>query len=397
VKNKSINQHAEKIMHHHFAGSLAAVFLTALAGVFLLAGCATTPDLTIGSITSEPFGTTKDGEAVELYTLKVPSGMEVKIATYGGIITSIKVPDRHGKFGDVVLGFDNLPDYIAKSPFFGALVGRYGNRIAKGEFTLDGVKHQLAINNGVNSLHGGLKGFDKKVWHAAPRDTVLGPVLELTYLSKDGEEGYPGNLKVAATYSLTKDNTLRLTYTATTDKDTVVNLTQHSYFNLAGKGDVLNQVAYIPADSFTPVDKTLIPTGEIKSVAGTPFDFRQQMPIGRHINDHDEQIKFGNGYDHNFVINKPPGQLGLVGMVTDPSTGRVLEVYSTEPGVQFYTGNFLNGSITGKGGEVYNFRGAFCLEPQHFPNTPNQPEFPSAELKPGELYKNIIEYRFSVE
>jgi len=307
------------------------------------------------------------------------------------------VPDKDGNFGDIVLGYDKLDDYVKNNPFFGALVGRYGNRIAKGKFTLDGREYTLALNNAPNNLHGGPIGFDKKVWKATTLLTADGPAIQLNYLSKDGEEGFPGNLSVTATYTLTADNGLRLDYTATTDKATLCNLTQHSYFNLAGKGDVLNELVYINADKFTPVDKTLIPNGELKPVEGTPFDFRKSTAVGARINADDEQIKFGSGYDHNWVINKPLGKLGLAARVTDPTTGRVMEVLSTEPGVQFYTGNFLDGSITGKGGQVYQRRSGLCFEPQHYPDSPNHPQFPSAELKPGQTYQNTIIYRFSVQ
>jgi aldose 1-epimerase len=381
-------------MMHHPTGSLIFMFLAAIAGFLAFAGCAM-PALAAGQITSAPFGKTGDGTPVEIYTLR-NGKMEARICTYGGIVVSLNAPDRDGHTGDVVLGFDNLDHYIQFSPFFGSIIGRYGNRIAKGKFTLDGVEYHLEINNAPNSLHGGNKGFDKVVWKASPKETADGPALELSYLSPDGEEGYPGNLKVKATYTLTKDS-LRLDFEATTDKDTIINLTQHTYFNLAGKGDILRHEIFIPADQFTPVDKTLIPTGELKSVAGTPFDFRQPIPIGEHIHDDNEQLKFGHGYDHNLVIAKPPGKLGLMGRVTDPDSGRVLEVLSTEPGVQFYTGNFLDGSINGKNGHPYHFRKAFCLEPQHFPDSPNHPGFPSVVLKPGEVYKNTIIYKFSVK
>ena len=351
-----------------------------------------------GTISQAPFGKTADGTPVEIYTLRNSKGMEARIMTYGGIIVSLKVPDKNGTFGDVVLGYDNLDDYVKNNPFFGALVGRYGNRIAKGKFTLDGHEYTLALNNAPNNLHGGPIGFDKKVWKVAKAELgPRGPRLKLTYLSKDGEEGFPGNLKVMATYTLTDDNGLRLDYTATTDKATLCNLTQHSYFNLAGKGDVLNHLAFINSDKFTPVDNTLIPTGELKPVAGTPFDFRTATAIGARINADDEQIKFGSGYDHNWVINKPPGKLGLVARVTEPTTGRAMEVWSTEPGVQFYTGNFLDGSITGKGGQVYQRRSGLCFEPQHYPDSPNHPQFPSAELKPGQTYQNTIIYKFSIQ
>lgn len=370
------------------------ILIPVLAAVLLgLAGCSTSTH-SGGAITEKAFGTA-DGMPVTLYTLR-NGNAEVSICNYGGIVTSFKVPDKNGKNGDVVLGFDNLTDYIKSSPYFGALIGRYGNRIAKGKFTLDGTEYTLATNNGANALHGGLKGFDKVVWNAHPVQSPDGPALELTYLSKDGEEGYPGNLSVKAVYTLTSDNALKLEYTATTDKDTIVNLTHHSYFNLAGKGDVLNYVVMIDADKFTPVDSGLIPTGELRPVEGTPFDFRTPTAIGARINQNDEQLKFANGYDDNWCINNYTGALRLMARVYEPTSGRVLEVFSTEPGLQFYTGNFLDGTLKGKGGWVYQFRDAFCMEPQHYPDSPNHPDFPSVVLKPGEVYHNTIVYRFSV-
>jgi aldose 1-epimerase len=294
-----------------------------------------------------------------------------------------------------VLGYDNLDDYLKDSPFFGALIGRYGNRIARGHFALDGKEYTLATNNYPNALHGGNKGFDKVVWQPTVVATPEGAGLKLTYLSKDGEEGYPGNLSVVVVYTLTDENALKVDYTATTDQDTVVNLTQHSYFNLAGNDSILNHVVMIPADKFTPVDSTLIPTGELRPVEGTPFDFRTPTAIGARINQDDEQLKFGKGYDHNWIINKPLGQYGLMARVTEPTTGRVMEVFSSEPGLQFYSGNFLNGTLKGKGGWVYQFRSAFCMEPQHYPDSPNKPEFPSVVLKPGRVYHNLIVYKFS--
>lgn len=360
----------------------------------LIVGCAT-QSTQIGGIIKAPFGITKDGQPVDVYTLRNPNGVEARILNYGGIVQSLRVPDKDGQFGDVVLGYSTLAEYEKETPYFGCLVGRYGNRIAKGKFTLNGQTYTLATNNYPNALHGGIKGFDKVVWDAQAVSTPKGPALELTYVSKDGEEGYPGTLTVKAVYTLTKDNALRLDYTATTDKDTVVNLTQHSYFNLAGKGDILGHVVYIKADKFTPVDSTLIPTGELRPVEGTPFDFRKPTAIGARVNADDEQIKFGGGYDHNWVINKPMGKLDLQARVTEPTTGRVLEVLSTEPGLQFYCGNFLDGTLKGKGGWVYQHRNGFCMEPQHYPDSPNQPSFPSVVLKPGETYKNTIIYKFS--
>ncbi len=352
------------------------------------------------TVTQAPFGTA-DGQPIYIYTLRNAKGAEARIMNYGGVVVSLKVPDRNGTMGDIVFGFDDLADYTkTPPPYFGALIGRYGNRIAKGQFSLDGMTYQLPLNDGPNSLHGGTKGFDKRVWHAEGFDSPMGPQLILTYLSKDGEEGYPGNLNVKAVYTLTDANELRLDFTATTDKDTVLNLTHHSYFNLAGHGDILGHEVSINADRFTPVDSTLIPTGELKPVAGTPFDFRISTPIGQRINQDDEQLKFGKGYDHNWVINMPPGHIPgqpvLQARVYDPSSGRVMEVWSDQPGLQFYSGNFLDGTIKGKGGWVYQHRNAFCMEPQHYPDSPNHPNFPSTELKPGQTYHSTIIYRFSV-
>jgi aldose 1-epimerase len=369
-------------------------------GAAALVGCAPMSKNEISdkaSISKETFGKTADGTPVEIYTLRNSSGMEATIMTYGGIVTSLKVPDRNGKFGDVVLGYTNLDGYLKSSPYFGALIGRYGNRIANGKFSLDGKTYTLAVNNGANSLHGGIKGFDKVVWKASPIETYSGSGLRLTYLSKDGEEGYPGNLSVTAIYTVTEKNELQVEFTAKTDKDTVVNLTHHSYFNLRGSGDILDHFVQIDADRMTPVDSGLIPTGELKPVDGTPFDFRKATAIGAHINDtNDEQIKFGNGYDHNFVLNKLPGEFAKAATVYDLESGREMEVWTTAPGIQFYTANFLDGTITGKGGWVYKSRNAFCFEPQGFPDSPNHPNFPSTELKPGEIYKNVIIYKFSV-
>lgn len=365
-------------------------------GVLCLIGCATMAESKM-TISHAPFGQAPDGTPVQLYTLRNSRGSEAQICTYGGIVTSLKVADKHGKFGDVVLGYDTLDGYIEKSPHFGCLVGRYGNRIAKGKFTLNGKEYTLAVNNPPNSLHGGVMGFDKVVWKAKVLVSSTGPALELNYTSKDGEEGFPGNLKVAATYTLTEDNALRLDFIATTDADTVCNLTHHSYFNFAGKGEVLGHVVTIHADRFTPVDANMIPTGELRPVKGTPLDFTKPTSIGARINSDDEQIKLGGGYDHNWVVNQAtPGQLTHAATVTEPTSGRVMEVWTTEPGIQFYTGNFLDGSITGKGGWTYQARNGFCFEPQHFPDSPNQPSFPTTVLKPGQTYQNTIIYKFSV-
>jgi aldose 1-epimerase len=372
-------------------------------GSALLVGCATMSN-TNSSVTKADFGRTPDGTPVEIYTLRNGKGMEADIMTYGGIVTSLKTPDKNGNFADVVLGFDNLDGYtkdayLKNCPYFGALIGRYGNRIAFGKFSLDGTQYTLPINNAPNTLHGGLKGFDKVVWTIEEAKVgEHGPKLELTYLSKDGEEGFPGNLTVHATYTVTEDNALQIKFKATTDKDTVVNLTHHSYFNLAGGGDVLGHVVTINADKFTPVDGGLIPTGELRPVAGTPLDFRSPTPIGAHIGETNyDQIKLGNGYDHNFVLNKKSNELSLAARVHEPATGRTLEVWTTEPATQFYTANFLDGSFTGKGGWNYKFRNAFCFEPQHFPDSPNHPAFPTSELKPGETYQSTIIYKFSAE
>ena len=349
------------------------------------------------TITHAPFGKTTVGIPVELYTLRNGHGMEVRIMTYGGIITTLMAPDRNGHYADVVLGYDTLPEYFKGTGYFGALIGRYGNRIGHAKFTLDGVPYTLATNNGPNSLHGGLVGFDKVVWQVEGSTvTAQGPQLTLTYLSRDGEEGFPGNLKVKAVYTLAEDNALRLDFTAVTDKDTIVNLTQHSYFNLRGRGDVLGHVLQIPADRFTPVDATLIPSGELRPVSGTPFDFRKATAIGARIAAADEQLKFGNGYDHNWVLNKAAGALRPVATVYEPETGRVLEVDSTEPGVQFYSGNFLDGKSVGKAGWAYGFRDGLALEPQHFPDSPNHANFPSVTLHPGDTYRHTIVYRLSV-
>lgn len=374
--------------------------LTALT--LFLAGCNTTTtqapppaQKAPQQLARQPFGKTPDGAAVDIYTLSNSKGMEARIMTYGGIVVSLKVPDRAGKLADVVHGFDTFDGYLGTHPYFGALIGRYGNRIAKGRFKLNGAEYKLAVNNGANALHGGLKGFDKVVW--TPRELPDANALELTYVSKDGEEGYPGTLTTTVTYTLTEANELRLDYSATTDKDTVLNVTNHTYFNLKGQGDgdVLEHHMMIDADRFTPVDGGLIPTGELKPVEGTPFDFRKPTAIGARINQNDAQLKAGKGYDHNYVLNGSAGMLRKVIEVHEPSTGRLMEVSTTQPGVQFYTGNFLDGTLTGKSGKVYAQRSAFCLETQHFPDSPNKPAFPSVVLKPGERHQSTTVYKFS--
>jgi aldose 1-epimerase len=354
-----------------------------------------------GSTTKKSFGKTPDGQSVDLYVLTNRSGAEVSITNYGGAIVSVKVPDRHGKLADVVLGYDNVDGYVNDKSHFGGIIGRYGNRIAHAQFVLDGKTYNLAKNNGENSLHGGVKGFDKAVWTARILHGKDGQSLELTYLSKDGEEGFPGNLNVSVIYTLKDDNALSIAYIATTDKKTVLNLTNHSYFNLAGQGsgDILGHLLMIEADKFTPVDAALIPTGELRDVAGTPFDFRKPTAVGARINQEDEQLKLGGGYDHNFVLRGVPESLEFLGAarVVEPTSGRVLEVFTTEPGLQFYTGNFLDGKTPGKGGVAYPRRNALCLETQHFPDSPNQPKFPSVILNPGERYHTVTTYKFSAE
>jgi aldose 1-epimerase len=336
-------------------------------------------------IEKRQFGKLADGTAVDLYTLTNRNGLEVQITNYGGIVVSVKTPDRAGKMTDIVLGYDRLQAYVDDSSFFGALVGRYANRIAKGKLSLNGVTYQLAQNNGPNHLHGGLRGFNRFMWQARELHRADGVAVELSYLSKDGEEGYPGNLSVKTTYILTDTNALRIEYSATTDKETIVNLTNHSYFNLAGagSGSILPHVLSINASRFTPVDETSIPSGELKMVKGTPFDFTRATGIGTRIDQADEQLRFGKGYDHNFVLNKKGKELSLAARVYEPVSGRVLELWTTEPGVQFYTGNFLD-NVHGKAGQVYNKRDGFCLEAQNFPDSPNQPSFPSPVLKPNQ-------------
>ncbi|HEX7051782.1 MAG TPA: aldose epimerase family protein [Longimicrobiales bacterium] len=364
----------------------------------LVAGCASGDTGMSRRITRADFGTTPEGETVELFTLRNPHGIEVRAMTYGGIIVSLRTPDREGRLGDIVLGFETLDRYLEGTPYFGAIIGRYGNRIAGGRFELDGETYTLATNDGPNHLHGGNRGFDKVIWEAAPfeNDTAVG--VTFSYRSPDGEEGYPGNLDVQVTYTLTNSDRLVFDYVATTDKATPVNLTQHSYFNLAGagNGDILGHELMINASAFTPVDSTLIPTGEIRSVEGTPFDFRTSTAIGARIDADDQQIRYGPGYDHNFVLDREGAGLALAARVVEPSSGRTLEVYTTEPGLQFYSGNFLDGTITGKDGKVYGHRSGFCLETQHFPNSPNQPSFPSTILRPGEEYRSRTVLAFGV-
>jgi aldose 1-epimerase len=379
--------------------SRLSILLTIVILVVGIAGCAR-HDQAGNGITSVPFGKTADGNEALLYTLKNNAGMEAKITNYGGIVVSLRVPDRSGTVDDVVLGYDSLAGYLKETPYFGALIGRYGNRIKNGAFTLDGREYVLATNNGANHLHGGVKGFDKVVWNAEAAQSKDGPSLVLTYVSKDGEEGYPGTLSVKAVYTLTESNELVVEFAATTDKPTIVNLTHHSYFNLAGANGpatILDHALMIDADRYTPVDSTLIPTGELEDVTGTPMDFRTPVAIGARIQDNDVQLKRGGGYDHNWVLNGYGKGVRVIARVTEERTGRILEVRSAEPGLQFYSGNFLDGTLIGKYGRKYVHRYGFCLEPQHYPDSPNQPGFPSVVLKPGETYNNRIVYAFSAK
>ncbi len=350
-------------------------------------------------VKKQSFGQMPDGTPVDIFTL-TNGGMEARITNYGGAVVSLTAPDKNGKYVDIVLGLDDLKGYLAKPPYFGALIGRYGNRIGGGSFHLDGKLFTLPKNDPaakpVCTLHGGIEGFDKKVWKAAEVASSEGPSIGLTYVSKDGEEGFPGTLTAHVVYTLGK-NQLKIAYTATTDKNTVINLTNHSYFNLAGagEGDILQHQVMIDAERFTPVGADLIPTGEYKVVAGTPFDFTKPTAIGARINQNDQQLKFGGGYDHNWVLNKNIGGLTQAAEVYEPNSGRVMDVLTTEPGLQFYTGNFLDGTIHGKGGKVYGKRSAFCMETQHYPDSPNKSNFPSTELKPGHTYRTTTIYRFS--
>jgi len=346
----------------------------------------------------QPFGTS-DGLPVDLYTLANKSGVVTRITNFGGAVVSLDAPDRKGKLDDVVLGYGTLESYLKDKAYLGAIVGRYANRIARGNFTLDGINYVVAKNNGGNHLHGGVRCFSKRVWAAKDVSNSDEQMLELTYLSKDGEEGYPGNLAVKVIYTLNNNNELKIDYVATTDKDTVINLTNHSYFNLAGqrRGDILNHQLILRGNRFVPVDATLIPTGKLRSVKGTPFDFTHATAIGARINQDDQQLKFGNGYDHTWVLeNRAKRGVHPAAQAYDPSSGRSLEVLTTEPGIQFYTGNFLDGSIGGKSGQIYTRHYGFCLEPQHFPDSPNHPSFPSTVLKAGQLYHSTTVYRFSV-
>ncbi len=352
-------------------------------------------------VTRAPFGQLPDGRSVELFTLTNVHGIEVRVMTYGGIITVIRTPDRAGQLDDVVLGFDSLAGYLKDPPYFGAIVGRYANRIAHGQFTLGGTTYRLATNNGPNSLHGGVRGFDKVLWAGEPFQGDSGVGVTLRYTSKDGEEGFPGTLVTRVTYTLTPRDELVVDYEATSDKATPVNLSQHTYWNLHGAaargGDILDHMLRLDAAAFTPVDSTLIPTGDVASVAGTPFDFRAATPIGARIAQENTQLRFGGGYDHNWVLDRQRPGLVRAARLVEPTSGRTLDISTTEPGVQFYSGNFLDGTITGKGGRVYAHRTGLCLETQHFPDSPNHPRFPSTILRPGATYRSRTVFAFGVE
>jgi aldose 1-epimerase len=349
-------------------------------------------------VVKDTFGTLPDGKIVYRFTLKNDNGVEMQVINYGGIITSLKTPDKNGSVEDIVLGYDSLSGYLKSSPYFGALIGRYGNRIAKGKFKIDGTEYTIAGNNNGQHLHGGLKGFDKVYWEIEPLESSEGPALKLTYQSKDTEEGYPGNLNSEVVYTLTNDNELKIDYKATTDKKTIVNLTQHTYFNLTGnvKGDILNHELYLKADEFVPVDKVLIPTGKLEIVKNTPFDFTVATPIGKRIGDKHVQLTNGLGYDHCWVLSSKDS-VKLAGSLFEPNSGRLVEVYTTEPGIQFYSGNFLDGTLTGKGGVVYKKHYGLCLETEHFPDSPNQASFPTTLLEPGQTYQTHTTYRFSAK
>ncbi len=348
-------------------------------------------------VSRRAFGVTHDGATIACYTLTNAHQLAADILTYGGTVRALRVPDRSGRLGDVVLGFETLAPYLSDQPYIGALIGRYANRIAGGRFELNGVTYMLARNDGPNHLHGGPTGFHRKIWQAQERTSDAGPRLELTYLSRDGEEGYPGNLAITVVYTLTDQDALQIDYTATTDADTVVNLTNHAYFNLAGTGTILDHELQIFASQFLPIDATGIPLGDLRSVRGTPMDFTMPTRIGARIAVADEQMRHGQGYDHTWVLDKEDGVLALAARLYEPSTGRIMEVSTTEPGVQFYAGNMLDGNLIGKGGQRYVQHSGLCLETQHFPNSPNQPQFPSTVLRPGTVYHQTTIYRFTVQ
>jgi len=379
-------------MNRFFAMPSAIVALLILANCFNANGAER-------KIQVSDFGKTKNGDTVCRFVLANTKGFEAVVISYGAALVSLKAPDRNGKSADIVLGYDSLDGYEQDKTFFGATIGRYGNRIAGGQFTLDGTVFHLPKNDGPNSLHGGSRGFNRRIWTGVDRSRADAQVLELSYTSQDGEEGYPGTLKVQVTYTLPEEtNELRIDYSATTDKDTVVNLTNHSYFNLSGVAsqEILEHQLHLRALEFTPVDSTLIPTGELRAVCCGPFDFTKATAIGARINQGDEQLKFGKGYDHNWVLERTnKGGLQVAAEVFEPTSGRVLEVLTTEPGIQFYSGNFLDGTVRGKGGQLYGQRTGFCLETQHFPDSPNHPNFPSTVLRPGQVYRTTTVFRLT--
>lgn len=387
-------------MMKHSAAGRAWAFGGLIGSIAMLSVAVASGARAADTVTRRPFGQTADGRALSLYTLTNATGASVQITNFGGTVTAINVPDRRGKLGDVVLGYSSAKNYVANvgGTYFGALIGRYANRIARGHLVVDGKTYPLAINNAPNTLHGGKVGFNLKVWSATPVKVPHGAALALRVVSPDGDENFPGNLTVKVVYTWTDDDALKIDYTATTDKDTVVNLTNHSYFNLngAGSGTILDQRMMMNATSFLPVDKTSIPLGGPRPVAGTPFDFRRPTAIGARINQPDTQLIYGHGYDHNFIVNRHGPGLALAARVYAPRTGRVLTAYTTEPGMQLYTGNFLDGKLRGNGG-VYVRRGAFCLETQHYPDAPNRPNYPTTELKPGQTYRQTTVYQFSVK
>lgn len=370
---------------------------------FIAASLAVSPCvMSAAAPTPEPFGKTAAGTPVEVYTLTNSRGVKMRVMTYGAIVLSLETPDRAGRSADIVLGYNTLAEYEKATPYFGAIVGRFANRIANGRFSVDGKEYKLATNNNPGgtscALHGGVVGFDKVVWRAEGLAKEGAQGLRLRYLSKDGEEGYPGNLDLQATYWLTDQNEWRIEYEATVDKASPVNVTQHSYFNLKGEGhgDVLGHELQLAASKFTPVNQGLIPTGEISPVAGTSLDFTKPMAVGARVDSKEEQMRLGGGYDHNFVLDSQTGDLALAASVHEPVSGRILEVLTTEPGIQFYGGNFLDGTLTGKSGNKYVYRGGFCLETQHYPDSPNQKSFPNTVLRPGKTYRSVTVYRFGV-
>lgn len=381
-------------MFTHLKDFIRILFIGTIT--FIITSCQQNGDGTM-KIKKENFGQLSDGRNVDIFTISHPGGSEVKITNYGAALVSVKVPDKNGIFEDVLLGFDELEKYEKIRAYYGAIVGRYGNRIGKGKFTIDGKEYQIPINDGENSLHGGFNGFDRQLWEVKDFSVDTGAYVKLYYFSKDGEEGYPGNMEVTVVYRFTLDHEIKIDYVMTTDAKTVKNVTNHAYFNLSGnvRKDILDHQLMLNAETFTPVDKGLIPTGEIRSVKNTPFDFRQPKAIGEHINVENEQLKFGLGYDHNWILSNVDDKLKLAGSIYEPESGRFMEIFTTEPSIQFYSGNFMDGSHAGHSGKVYQYREAMCLETQHYPDSPNHSNFPSTLLNPGEIYRSSTIYKFS--